>query len=42
VDHFTEKVCCVGSVRMVLVQHFTPTHWSARSAEDIVLGGFCI
>jgi len=27
---------------MVFVQHFTPTHWSARAAGDMVLGGFCI
>ena len=41
-DPLHRKVCCVGSVRMVLVQHCTPTHWSARGAGDIVWGGFCI
>ena len=42
VDHFIEKVCYVGSVRRVLVQYFTPIHWSARSAGGMVLGGFFI
>ena len=27
---------------MVLVQHFIPTHCSARRAGSMVLGGFCI
>lgn len=46
-NNFNGFICgplrfCVGSVKMVMVQHFIPMHWSARRARDMVLVRFCI